>query len=29
MTTTESIYAHFENKTHLKSAQKILNAFND
>lgn len=28
ITTTESIYAHFEDKTHLKSAQKILNAFN-
>jgi len=27
ITTTESIYAHFEDKTHLKSAQKILNAF--
>ena len=29
ITTTESIYAHFEDKTHLKSAQKILNAFGD
>lgn len=29
ITTTESIYAHFEDKTHLKSAQKILNAFKD
>ena len=29
ITTTESIYAHFEDKTHLKSAQKILNAFSD
>ncbi len=29
ITTTESIYAYFEDKTHLKSAQKILNAFGD
>ncbi len=28
ITTTESIYAHFEDKIHIKSAQKILNAFN-
>ncbi len=27
ITTTESIYAHFEDKRHLNSAQKIINAF--
>ena len=29
ITTTEKLYAHFEYKTHLKSAQKIANAFAD
>ncbi len=29
ITTTESIYAHFENETHLKSAMKIVKAFSD
>ena len=29
ITTTEKLYAHFEYKSHLKSAQKIANAFAD